>query len=147
MHGPAPPPGSLASIGLAAPLPPALRPGGAAQGGGGYREFAPALHAAPRVDTAPREVPASAEGARIKALALLLPKLQAGVPDGFVTMFNHGTRLYLAGRWRAARRVLEGHCLVMRPGDKPSLVLLEFMGGYGFRAPDDWSGVRSLTKK
>lgn len=32
-------------------------------------------------------------------------------------------------------------------GDGPSETLLRFMGGHGFRPPEDWRGFRELTEK
>jgi hypothetical protein len=111
------------------------------------RDFTDAMQLVRRADTAARDVTVSADGIKIKTIALLLPKLQVGIPEGFVATFNHGTRLYLAGRWRAARRILRDRCLKMMPDDKPTRVLLDFMGQYHFKAPEDWRGVRNLTRK
>ena len=60
--------------------------------------------------------------------------------------FNEGVDFYIDGEWPKARDVLES-CQKLWPEDKPAEVLLEYMGGYGFKPPSDWAGHRSLTEK
>lgn len=63
--------------------------------------------------------------------------------DDFFIRFEEGIRRYLIGRWIEARDWLI-EALVHKPSDGPSLVLLNFMESYDYKAPDNWTGVRTI---
>ncbi len=73
--------------------------------------------------------------------------------DAFLERFREGFRAYQAGRWGAARPVLE-ECASARRSqsgdivpDGPSITLLEFMARTGYAVPDGWQGCRELADK
>lgn len=105
-------------------------------------------------------------------LGSLLAQLQCDLPDNYVSKFNEGIKLYIAGDWGRA-----GQCLVqfqtmhraqvaaLSPPDSslggdaaaaaaaaasidgPSNLILQFMGKHAFQAPKGWKGYRKLERK
>jgi class 3 adenylate cyclase len=63
----------------------------------------------------------------------------------FKDAFDQGFLKYIAGDWKEAKEILE-KCLLMRPNDGPSGVLMSVMGEEGFE-PKNWQGYRVLTDK
>jgi len=67
----------------------------------------------------------------------------------FYKEWHYGVTAYLRGEWPRAKDklTLTLNLLKDRSPDKPSRVLLDYMAGYNFKAPDSWNGIRNLTEK
>ena len=61
-------------------------------------------------------------------------------------MFNQGVDHYMNGDWPEARETLEA-CQKLWPEDVPAGLLLDFIGSFGYKSPNDWAGYRVLTEK
>jgi hypothetical protein len=65
----------------------------------------------------------------------------------FMETWSRAFSLYETGSdWKGAADLINS-CLEILPRDKPSKVLLDYMGARMFTAPDDWPGYRELTSK
>jgi class 3 adenylate cyclase len=67
-------------------------------------------------------------------------------PKKFKKLFKNGIQNYLDGHWDKARKYLE-ESFNLAPDDKPTKVVIEYMRGFNFIAPNTWKGFRSLTSK
>lgn len=66
--------------------------------------------------------------------------------DDFFIRFDEGIRRYIEGRWQEAKDWIK-ESLLHKPQDGPSQVLLHYMKGYGYQAPDSWEGFRIIRVK
>jgi len=82
----------------------------------------------------------------ISEFASRILSLQFGVNRTFIHLYNQAVAQYLAGDWAKAKVQFE-RLKKMKPDDKPTQVLLEFMREHNFLAPADWKGYRPLSKK
>ena len=64
----------------------------------------------------------------------------------FRHVFRFGINSYLQGEWKLAKNFLE-RCSSLKSTDKPTLVILNYMAKFNFKAPDTWKGCRELTEK
>jgi class 3 adenylate cyclase len=62
----------------------------------------------------------------------------------FMHLFNMGYQNYSEGEWQVARRLLMDTSSMLHGEDGPSAALLHFMSTYGFKAPQNWNGVREI---
>jgi len=79
---------------------------------------------------------------------LELRALQWELPPQFLPLCRKGVSVYLAGKWKEAKILMEAACRVA-PSEKngPCGCVLEFMAAHEFVAPPDWPGYRALGKK
>lgn len=65
----------------------------------------------------------------------------------FLGTFRLGFRHYEAGEWHTAREIFARTQYMLGVEDGPSTVLLHFMSGTNYIAPEDWGGFRELVEK
>ena len=66
----------------------------------------------------------------------------------FFDLWRRSIHFYLDGEWEKARdSMIETRDFFKDISDGPSITLLNYMEKKGFRAPEDWNGIRKLTEK
>ena len=63
----------------------------------------------------------------------------------FIEMWRNGFKEYINGNWEKSKEILQS--LFDEKKDGPSNTLLNYMGFFNFKAPENWKGYRSLTEK
>lgn len=64
----------------------------------------------------------------------------------FRHVFKFGVNSYLQGDWPLSKKFFE-RSLEMKPNDKPTKVLLNYMKEFNYKSPETWKGCRELTEK
>ena len=66
----------------------------------------------------------------------------------FFDLWRRGIHFYLDGEWEKAKSsMIETRDYFNNSQDGPSITLLDYMERRGFKAPEDWNGIRKLTEK
>lgn len=63
----------------------------------------------------------------------------------FKMLFSFGFDSYVKGNWAHAKKFFQ-KALGMRPNDKPTNVLWDYMNEFDFNAPKDWSNCREFIE-
>jgi class 3 adenylate cyclase len=71
--------------------------------------------------------------------------LKTNIPKDFYKFHSKAMSEYIHGDWPAAKENFE-KCLEM-VYDRPTKVVMDYMRGYDYVAPESWLGFRSLTSK
>ncbi|EGR34324.1 hypothetical protein IMG5_016400 [Ichthyophthirius multifiliis] len=64
----------------------------------------------------------------------------------FIEVFNEAFQNYIKGEWGLCQNILI-KAKEINPNDGPTMTLLNFIGEYGFQAPEGWQGYRELNEK
>mmetsp|Transcript_11544 Transcript_11544/g.10213 ORF Transcript_11544/g.10213 Transcript_11544/m.10213 type:complete len:438 (-) Transcript_11544:40-1353(-) len=65
----------------------------------------------------------------------------------FNETFKKGFELYIQGKWKKSAEVLNGIQGKLIRSDAPTMLILNYMKEFNFKAPDTWKGFRALTQK
>jgi len=79
----------------------------------------------------------------LKNLTLIF---EGRMSDSFYEKFTYGFENYIDGKWLEAAKHFK-KCLHINPDDKPTQVLLNYIGEFNNIAPSNWKGFRELTSK
>ena len=70
--------------------------------------------------------------------------MQKPISKTAIKLFEKGFELFKDGDWSAAKKHFE-HCLLKKPEDGPTMVIMNFMKDKSFIRPLNWSGSREVN--